>query len=210
MGRFFDPCFSQCDPNLKPDFVAITPDNASSAIPELQKCLRSVQDWLAASKLKLNPDKTEFIVFGSPAQQASLSHVYPVNILGNQLLPSSCVRNLGVLFDCGWSFSKQINGIHKSCFYQMHDFAHIHYFLPKSVAIAVANALVSSCIEYCNSLLKGCYDYGLRRLQGIQNSLCCIVTLTTRFSHITPHIIDLHWLPVCQCIDSQVVPAHFQ
>ena len=35
----------------------------------------------------------------------------------------------------------------------------IHHFLPKSVAIPVANTLVSSCIDYCNSLHKGCYDY---------------------------------------------------
>ena len=55
--------------------VAITPDNESSAIPELQKCLRSVQGWIAASKLKLNPDKTEFIIFSSPAQQGSLSNM---------------------------------------------------------------------------------------------------------------------------------------
>ena len=38
-------------------YVAITPDNLSLAIPELKKCIRWVQDWMAASKLKLNPDK---------------------------------------------------------------------------------------------------------------------------------------------------------
>ena len=141
---------------------------------------------MAASKLKLNPDKTEFIIFGSPSQQASLSHVYPVDILGNLLYPSSCVRNLGVLFEAGLSFSKQINGIRKSCYYQIRDIAHIRCFLPKSVAITVENALV-----YCNSLLNGCYDSDLCKLQGIQNSLRRIVTCTTRFSHITPHPIEL-------------------
>ena len=178
--------------------MAITPDKASSAIPELQDCLRLVQDWMAASKLKLNPDKTEFIIFGSPSQRDSLSHVYPVDILGNLLLPSSCVRNLGVLFDASVLFSVQINGICKSCYYETRDFACIRHFLPKSVAIKVANALVSSRLNYCNSLLmiKGCYDYDLRRLQDIQNSWCCIVTRTSRFSHITPILIDLHWLPV--------------
>ena len=48
--------------------MAINPDNASSAIPEPRECLRSVQDWMAGSKLKLNPDKTEFIIFGSSSQ----------------------------------------------------------------------------------------------------------------------------------------------
>ena len=76
-------------------YVAITPDNASSAIPVLQKCLRSVQEWMAASKLRLNP---EFSIFSLPTQQASLSHVYPFAILGNLLHPPSCVHKLCVLF----------------------------------------------------------------------------------------------------------------
>ena len=47
-------------------YVAITPKNASSAIPELQECLRLVKDLIATSGLKLNPDKTEFTIFGTP------------------------------------------------------------------------------------------------------------------------------------------------
>ena len=38
------------------------------------------------------------------------------------------------------------------------------------------------------------------RLQGIQNSLCRIVTCTSWFSNIIPHLIDLHRLNVCQRI----------
>ena len=62
---------------------------------ELHKCLRTVHDWMHASKLKLNPDKTAFIIFGSSAHQASPSQFYPGIILGNLLHPSSCVCNLG-------------------------------------------------------------------------------------------------------------------
>ena len=66
----------------------------------------------------------------------------------------------------------------------MRDFVHIRRFLTESVAITVTNALVSSRIDYCNSVLKSCYDYDLLILHGIQNSLCRIVTRTSRFSHI--------------------------
>ena len=62
-------------------YVAITPKHASAAVPELQECLRSVHDWMAASKLKLNPDKTQFIIFGTPDERDSLSPFYPVDIL---------------------------------------------------------------------------------------------------------------------------------
>ena len=60
--------------------------------------------------------------------------------------------HIGVHFNAGLSCSKQINGIRKSCYYQMRDFAHIRHFLPKSVAITVANPLVSSCLDYCPAI----------------------------------------------------------
>ena len=46
-------------------YITNNPQNATTAIPELQSCLESVQSWIDYSKLKLNPDKTKFIVFGS-------------------------------------------------------------------------------------------------------------------------------------------------
>ena len=38
------------------------------------------------------------LIFGTPDQQYSLSHFYPVDILGSLLHPSDCVLNLGVFF----------------------------------------------------------------------------------------------------------------
>ena len=36
----------------------------------------------------------------------------------------------------------------------------------------------------------------LAKLQRLQNAAARLVSLTTRFSHITPALADLHWLPV--------------
>ena len=76
-AQFWEPCFSQCisqhlaegqqssqiSNTISADdtqvYVATTPENVSSAIPEPQKCHRPVKDLMAASKLKLKPDKTE-------------------------------------------------------------------------------------------------------------------------------------------------------
>ena len=35
----------------------------------------------------------------------------------------------------------------------------------------------------------------LNRLQLVQNRAACIVTSTKKYEHITPSLIDLHWLP---------------
>ena len=60
----------------------------------------------------------------------------------------------------------------------------------------LANALVSSRLDYCNLLFLSLTDSELRRLQLVQNSLCRIVTRSSKFSHITPQLKKLHWLPV--------------
>ena len=46
-------------------YITITPENASTSFTKLNDCLNSVQDWMFANKLKLNPDKTEFIIIGT-------------------------------------------------------------------------------------------------------------------------------------------------
>ena len=47
-----------------------------------------------SSKLKLNLDKTEFIVFGTKAQRQNLSSHFCINILGSLLYPAYIVQNL--------------------------------------------------------------------------------------------------------------------
>ena len=135
-----------------------------------------------SSKFKLNPDNIEFIVFGSKVLRNKLSHLLPVNILGNLLSPSEKVRNLGVIFDSSFCFSAQVSSICSSSYYHIRDFARIRHYLDKPTAIAVADALVSSQLDYCNLLLNSISEYDLKRLNSIQYSLCHIVERTSRFT----------------------------
>ena len=69
-------------------------------------------------------------------------------------------------------------------------------------AVNVANALVSSRLDYCNSLLRSLSGRDLKKLQCVQNSLVRIVTRMPKYSraHITPVLKSLHWLPIKQRI----------
>ena len=112
---------------------------------------------MSLSKLKLNPEKTEFIVFGSKAQCQKISSHFPVlgSLLGSLLHPVDSVRNLGVWFDADFSFSEHIMRTCKACFLQMRDLRRIRKYLTAEVAVLAADALVSSVLDYCNSLFRG-------------------------------------------------------
>ena len=172
--------------------------NASAAFEQLNRCLNNVKEWMFTSKLKLNPDKTEFITFGSKRQRDKLKACFPIDILGSPLSPVDSVRNLGVWFDSDFSLSKHVQNVCKSCFVKLRDFRHVRRFLTHDVSVLVANALVSSWLDYCNSLFRGLSKFNLCKLQCIQNSAARIVSNTSRYISITPVLKKLHWLPVEQ------------
>ena len=133
-------------------YIHLSHKNASSALAKLNACLQDVQRWMSLSKLKLNPEKTKFIVFGSKAQRQKISSHFPASILGCLLHPVDSVRNLGVWFDTDFSFTEHVKITCKVCFLQMRDLRTIRQYLTPEVAVLTANALISSRLDYCNSL----------------------------------------------------------
>ena len=61
-------------------YVHLSKKNASAAFEKLNRCLDDVNEWMSTSKLKLNPDKTEFIIFGSKRQSDKLKACFPIDI----------------------------------------------------------------------------------------------------------------------------------
>ena len=143
-------------------YIHLSQKNASAAFEKLNRCLDDVKEWMSTSMLKLNPDKNEFIIFGSKRQRDKLKACFPIDILGNSLCPADSVKNLGVWFDSEFSLSKHVQNVCKSCFVKLHDFRHVRRFLTHDVSVLVANALVSSWLDYCNSLSRSLSKFNLR------------------------------------------------
>ena len=177
--------------------MSITPSNASNSIKDIQGCLSSVQSWMSANKLKLNPDKTEFIVFREQKQQAELALFFPADILAIDLYLLTQLKTWVLnLTHALIIMSKQISIIISSCYYHIEYLRRIRCHFTKSVAITLCNALVGSKIDYCNSLYYGINDKQMQHLQVVQNTLCRIMTRAHRFSSITGPLMSLHWFPV--------------
>ena len=172
-------------------YITLSPENFSHSIQKLKNCLNDIQNFMFANKLKLNPDKTKFILIGSPKNRNQLLPHFRINILGNQVLPAQSVRNLGVVFDSNFTFSNHVSQVIKSTRVQARDLYRIRLLLDLNTSVLLTNALVSSKLDYCNSLFLSLIDFELRKLQLVQNSLCRVVTHSSKFSHITPQLKKL-------------------
>ena len=151
---------------------------------------------MSLSKLKLNPEKTEFIVFGSKAQRQKISSHFPVSILGSLLHAVDSVRNLGVWFDADFSFSDHIKRTCKAYFLQMHDFRRIRsisllkwQFLLQMPWLVVVWTIVTLCSEVCPvSISTNCKVF--------RTPLLVLLQIMIKYAHVTSILQKLHWLPV--------------
>ena len=113
-----------------------------------------------------------------------------------QILPKSSARNLGVTFDEWCNMEEHVKKICKTSYYHLRNTCKIRKYLTEETTEILVHAFVSSKLDYCNSLLYGLPKHMISSLQSVQNTAARIVTLTKKFDHITPVLIQLHWLPV--------------
>ena len=67
------------------------------------------------------------------------------------------------------------------------------------------HTLVTTRLDYCNSLLIGINKSLETRLQDVQRTSARVITKRRKFDSITPELINLHWLPIKQRIQFKVL-----
>src|SRR6218665_3994564 len=103
---------------------------------------------------------------------------------------------LGVTLDSKLTFRPHITNLCKSCFYHIRAIRHIRSALTKDMSQTIAGSLVSSRLDYANSLFVGVSDLEVKRLQRIQNSLARVVLCVPLRTCSSVLLHHLHWLPV--------------
>ena len=147
-------------------YISFTPTNSALCLETLTTTSTDILSWMNLNKLLLNPSKTEFLLIGTKQQCLKFSDLTNLS-LSNDIIPvSSSAHNLGFIFDSDMSFSEQINSVSKSCHFHIRDIRHL---LPLSAATALANSLVSSKLDYCNSLYSGISQSNLQNFNQIIN-----------------------------------------
>ena len=168
--------------------------NLDSVKSRIENCISDIYRWMILNGLKLNQDKTIFSLIHSKFRpRPQLDHIQ----VGNELIPfSTSATNLGVIFDETLTFEEHVKKICRSSFFHLRNISRIRKYLTMSSVEVLIHAFVSSKLDYCNSLLYGLPKSLLQKLQSVQNSAARIVTLKPKYDHITPVLIQLHWLPI--------------
>ena len=179
-------------------YVSFKPDETKGekeAWDAMEQCVNAVRAWMLTDKLKLNDDKTEFMIIGTRQQ---LSKVSTNGLLVGSTRVSSVneARNLGVYFDSNMNFNVHITKTCNLAFYSIHNIRRIRKYLSKNATKTLIHALVIGRLDYCNSLFYGLPAVLLNKFQRVQNAAARFISNIPRFSHISPILRELHWLPI--------------
>jgi len=190
-------------------FISVPAGFKTPAIDQLERCLSALHYWFCLNGLSLNPDKSDAIWFSTHQRSRTLSPATSISIAGIPVSVSDTIITLGVTLDNHLSFNSHVTAITKSCNYHIRALRYIRKSLTDDMAKSVSVALVSSRLDYANSLLYGTSIANLTKLQRIQNSLARLVIHNPHFSSATA-LHSLHWLPIKHRIDFKILTLTYK
>ena len=116
------------------------------------------------NKLKLSGDKTELILINS--RYHSSPPLNYISIEEEEIVPTTSVRNLRVIFDEHVGIEELIDSICKSAYFHIRNISKIKKYLSRD-CLEIIHVFI---FDYCNSLLIGTPKCILQKLQGVQNT----------------------------------------
>lgn len=179
-------------------------------IEKLQNCILEIRDFMVVNKLKLNEDKTEFLLVGTKQQLNKLDLPMTIKVCGEDIKSVDCVRNLGFYMDSQMKNDKHINKIVSTAYLTLRNIRAVRYKLDLDTTKILVQSLVISKLDYCNALLLGTPKYQLNKLQRVLNLGCRIICGLRKFDHVSNHMKSLHWRKIEERIEYKVLMLVFK
>ena len=150
---------------------------------------------IASTRMTHNDFNIECIIFGFPLLKQNLCDV-SISVWDSQVSPSSKVRDLGVVFDqyLTFKFHDHISGICKSTHFHLRSIGKIRNLLTFDATTQLIHALITTRLDFCNSILYNLPNSKIERLPRIKKQAAGMLKRIPRRKKITPVLRELHWL----------------
>lgn len=171
--------------------------------------ITDIQHWMNINRLKLNPTKTELVMFGTRSQlDKTLNDC--VWLAGVPVYRVPQAKYLGVLLDETLSFKAQIASVCSKALLNIARICVLHPYLSEETCKILVQALVISHLDYANACYIGLPDSEMDKLQRVQTQAAKLVLKAKRLDSATQCLKDLHWLPIQQRIQFKILSLTFQ
>ena len=142
MGGFTD------DHSANISFKAKDRDKEKCCITKLENCSISINDWMNQNRLKMNSEKSEFILFGSP-KLLPYCTMDNIDVCGDQVSKCDKSKLLGIWLDSNLNFKHHINMKCRTVILNIQTLKHIINVLTPDAARLIVHGMVTLHLQLC-------------------------------------------------------------
>lgn len=175
--------------------IYISGKNINEILWKLNSDLKNVSNWLNINKLKINVEKTVYMVIKNKLSDNNETNVI---INNTKLKQVSETKYLGIIIDDKLDFKKNLEYVIKKMSKKINFLARISNQLPQITRTKIYTSIVASHIEFCSSILFLSNETELNKIQLLQNRGMRILLGCNKYTSIKSMLDCLFWMTIKQ------------
>ena len=134
----------------------------------LDKDLRNLVKWFTDNGLKVNPQKTEFVLFANSRSRGRFDHI-KIAVNGSKIEEKEHINILGVTLTNNLSWDIHTRNVTNNLKFYYRSYSRSCRMLTTDTRRLLYNAAIASRMGYCDAVWDCCSVRARNRLQTIQN-----------------------------------------
>ena len=159
------------------------------------------------NRLKVNNNKSDFILFGSK-RQLDKCKTKTLDVDNTKIDLADKIKYLGVLLEWKLNLKQHITSKYQTAMLNIQGIKNIRHLLTQETTEILFLGTVMSHLDYCSDILVGLPDVDISKMQCIQNIAAKMVVLNDvamKDSNSRSILVKLHWLPICRRIEYKIL-----
>lgn len=182
-------------------------ENIESALAKVNHDLEKLYEWLNVNKLKLNIEKTKYMIISQKGNKCMNTVVK----IGIQTIDKvELIKYLGVIIDSGVSMENQIDNVIKKVASKINFLNRIKKKLTFETKKTIYNSIILPHFDFCSTLYINCKKEQVNAMQVLQNRAMRII-LDCEFGTHTDYMLnELKWMSINQRLHYNVLVYVFK
>lgn len=147
--------------------LMISDDNITTAVTKMQNDLNNLYTWLCANRLKLNINKTKYMVI--TRKNINDEDLSGLKINNESIQKVNSIKYLGIIIDNKLKFEEHINYIVEKVMKKIGVVQRTTKYIQEKYKIIIYKSVIEPHFVYCPSILFIIADKEIDKLQKLQN-----------------------------------------
>jgi Reverse transcriptase (RNA-dependent DNA polymerase) len=198
MNRIYEAVGNDCKFNLFADdtLISVAENSLEEAVTKINKTLESLSKWFKQHKLKLNAEKTKYMVI--TYRKNIQIDTFRVRIDDVELERVTEIKYLGVIIDDKLKFDSNVEYIIKKAAKKVNLIGRLSNKLTTNSKIMLYKSIVAPHFDYCSSILFLANEGQFQEMQRVQNKMMRIILRCSRETRIIDMLSTLYWMTIKQ------------